>query len=156
MKTILLACLLAASACTDEAAPSVTVKTAAPDRLVPSDDTLDDLVITVAYSDGDGDLGGGVAQVYDCRADGLRTDLPLPAIAPAPVVEEGRPITGTLELHVNDVGELAAGAAPAACRDLGVGDVGASAAVFCVVLADAAGHEGEGDCTHEISLDVSQ
>ena len=152
MKTILFACLLAASACDSTVAPTATIKTATPDRLVLADDTLDDLVITVEYDDGDGDLGGGVAQVYDCRAEGLRTDLPLPAIAPAPVVDEGRPITGTLELHVNDVGELAAAAAPDACRDLGVGDVGANAAVFCVVLVDAAGHEGAGDCTHEIAL----
>lgn len=152
MKTILLACLLAASACDSTVAPTAIIKTATPDRLVLSDDSLDDLVITVEYDDGDGDLGGGVAQVYDCRADGLRTDLPLPAIAPGPVVDEGRPITGTLELHVNDVGELAAAAVPEACRDLGVGDVGANAAVFCVVLVDAAGHEGDGDCTHEIAL----
>jgi len=119
---------------------------------VPSDNALDDLVITVEYDDGDGDLGGGVAQVYDCRAEGRRTDLSLPQIAPAVVVEEGRHITRTLELHVNGVGTITAAAPPMACRDLGIDGVGADAAVFCVVLVDAAGHEGDGDCTHENAL----
>jgi hypothetical protein len=141
--------LLAAAACSDSA-PSVSVTAATPDQLVPSDDALDDLVITVEYEDGDGDLGGGAAEVYDCRADGLRSDLPLPLIAPEAVV--GDPIRGTLELHVNDVGAIAAGAVPDACRDLGVAAVAASSAVFCVILVDAAGHAGDGDCTREIGL----
>lgn len=142
--------LLAAAACSDSVAPRASVVAAAPDRLVPSDDALDDLVITVAYDDADGDLGGGTAEVHDCRADGLRTDLPLPAIAPDAVI--GAPIRGTLALHVNDIGAIAAGAAPDACRDLGVDRVGDGAAVFCVILVDAAGHAGDGDCTHEIAL----
>ncbi len=150
MKTYLVPVLLAAAACADSPAPSASVVSAAPERLVPSDDALDDLVITVEYDDGDGDLGGGTAQVHDCRADGLRLDLPIPGIAPDAVI--GEPITGTLELHVNDVGAIAAGAAPDACRDLGVEDVGADAAVFCVVLVDAAGNAGDGDCTGAIAL----
>jgi len=151
MKTSLLLTLLAAAAaCSDSTAPSASVRSTTPAQLVPSDDALDDLVITVAYRDGDGDLGGGTAEVYDCRADGLRTDLPIPLIAPESVI--GDPIEGTLELHVNDVGAIAAGAAPDACRDLGVEAVGASAAVFCVLLVDAAGNAGDGDCTGEIAL----
>lgn len=145
----LLAAALAA-ACTDDTAPSASVVTATPDRLVPSDDAADDLVITIAYGDGDGDLGGGTAEVHDCRADGLRTDLPLPQIAPEAVI--GEPIKGTLELHVNDIGAITAGAPPTACRDLGVEAVDAGAAVFCVILVDAAGHAGDGDCTPPIAL----
>lgn len=152
-KMILLACLVAAGAAgCDSVYPSVTVKTSAPERLVATDDAADDLVITVEYADGDGDLGGGVAEVYDCRAEGLRTDLPLPQIAPAAVVDEGRAITGELELHVNDVGAVAAVTLPTTCRDLGVTEVSAGAAVFCVVPVDAAGHSGDGDCTQEIAL----
>jgi hypothetical protein len=157
MKTLLLRASLGASlvaslgaACTDSVAPSARVQSATPDQLVPSDDALDDLVIAVAYDDGDGDLGGGTAEVHDCRADGLRIDLPIPDIAPDAVI--GKPIAGTLELHVNDVGAIAAGAAPDVCRDLGVADVGVGSAVFCVVLVDAAGHAGDGDCTSAITL----
>lgn len=150
MKTLLLLALLATAACSDSVAPSATVKSASPDRLLASDDTLDDLVITVAYKDADGDLGGGTAEVYDCRADDVRTDLPIPLLAPKQVI--GEPIEGTLELHVNDIGDLAAGAAPATCRDLGVRDLAAGAAVFCVVLVDAAGHAGDGDCTREVTV----
>jgi hypothetical protein len=150
MKTFLLAALLAAAACTDSSAPNATVDSSNPERLVASDDALDDLVITVSYEDGDGDLGGGTAEVHDCRADGLRTELPIPEIAPDAVI--GKPIRGKLELHVNDIGAIAPGAAPVACRDLGVADVAAGAAVFCVILVDAAGNEGAGDCTSEIAL----
>ncbi len=147
----LIPALLAAAGCGgDSTAPSASVVSAAPDRLVPSDDALDDLVITVEYDDGDGDLGGGTAEVHDCRADGLRTDLLIPVIAPDGVV--GEPIRGALALHVNDIGAIAAGTAPDVCRDLGVGDVGAGAAVFCVVLVDAAGNTGDGDCTSAIAL----
>ncbi|HWO18481.1 MAG TPA: hypothetical protein VNO30_06880 [Kofleriaceae bacterium] len=152
----LLAALFAASlaaACTgDDTAPSASVVSAAPDRIIPSDDTADDLVITVAYGDGDGDLGGGTAEVHDCRADGLLTALPLPQIAPESVI--GEPIKGTLELHVNDIGAIAAGAPPAACRDLGIEAVDGAAAVFCVILVDAAGHAGDGDCTQPIALAI--
>jgi hypothetical protein len=150
MKTLLLSAVLAAAACGEPAAPSASVTSATPDRLVPDDDALDDLVITVEYRDGDGDLGGGTAEVHDCRADGVRTDLPIPLIAPEALI--GEPIRGTLELHVNDVGALPAGAVPDACRELGVEAVEAGAAVFCVVLVDAAGHAGDGDCTGAIGL----
>jgi len=153
MKTLLLLTVLAASACSDSiarSAPSAAVKTSDPDRLVAADDALDDLVITVEYKDADGDLGGGIAEVYDCRAEGVRTDLAIPLLAPEAVI--GKPIQGTLELHVNDVGAIPTGAVPDVCRDLGVTSVGAGAAVFCVVLADAAGHEGDGDCTREIAV----
>ena len=153
MKTILLtalAALLGAAACAGSEAPNATVVSATPEQLVPADDALDDLVITVDYGDGDGDLGGGTAEVYDCRADGLVTELPIPEIAPDAIV--GKPIRGRLVLHVNDVGAAAAAAPPAICRDLGVDAVGAGTAVFCVVLVDTAGHAGDGDCTGEIAV----
>ena len=148
--SILIPTLLAAAACSESIAPSARVVSTTPERLVASDDARDDLVITVEYTDGDGDLGGGTAEIHDCRADGLRTDLVIPAIAPDAVV--GKPITGTLALHVNDVGAIAAAIPPERCRELGVDSVDQAAAVFCVVLVDAAGHAGDGDCTSAVAL----
>lgn len=148
MRTILL--VLVAACGGPSETPSVSVKSATPDQLVTSDDALDDVTITADFEDGDGDLGMGVAEVHDCRADGIVTSLPLPAIASKDRI--GDPITGTLELHVNDVGMLAVGTQPALCADLGVASLEANQAVFCVVLVDAKGHRGDGDCTQAITL----
>ncbi len=131
--------------------PEVTIKTATPDSLAPADDTRDDLTITVDYDDGDGDLGGGIAEVHDCRAEDLVTELPVPDIAPDAIV--GDHITGTLELHVNDIGALTSETLPQACADLGVGDLDAGTTVFCVVLVDVQGHRSAGDCTAAITLE---
>lgn len=151
MRTLAL-CVLVAGCGSDSDAPSASVKAATPDQLTTSDDTLNDLSITVRYDDADGDLGGGTARVHDCRGDGLVTELPLPAIAPPSVVDDGKHITGELVLHVNDIGALAPGALPAVCDELGVRALEADRAVFCVVLVDAAGHEGAGDCTAPVML----
>ena len=124
------------------------IESATPDKLTPSDDAADDLTITLRYDDGDGDLGGGVADVYDCRADGVVIELAIPEIA----AQSGQHITGALELHVNDVGDIAAGALPTTCSGLGVKPLAAGTTVFCVVLADAAGHRGSGDCTGPIAI----
>ena len=145
---LLVLVVLVVAACSDDPAPGATIKTATPDQLVPSDDARNDLTITVRYDDGDGDLGGGVAEVHDCRAAELVTGLAIPQIA----AETGQHITGTLELHVNDIGELAAAELPDVCDELGVAKLAAGTAVFCVVLEDAAGHRGGGDCTQPIDL----
>jgi hypothetical protein len=131
--------------------PDVTVEAATPESLAPDDDARDDLTITVSYDDGDGDLGGGIAEVHDCRADGVITELVIPAIAPDGVV--GEHISGTLDLHVNDVGAVTVEAVPATCADLGIAALGATETVFCVVLVDTAGHRGGGDCTAAIALE---
>jgi len=136
--------------CADDPAPSATIDTVTPDTLTPADDTLDDLTIKLRYDDSDGDLGGGVADVYDCRADGLMIELAIPPIA----ADRGLHITGTLELHVTDVGALATGVLPNQCADLGAKPLAANAAVFCVILVDAAGHRGGGDCTRPIDVVV--
>lgn len=129
--------------------PTATVQSATPESLSPDDDTLDDLTITIRYDDGDGDLGEGIAEVHDCRADGLVTELAIPAIAAV----TGDHITGTLELHVNDVGAVTSTALPDVCAELGVAELAGDEAVFCVVLTDAAGHVGRGDCTAAILLE---
>ena len=138
-------------ACSVDPAPRATIEKAAPAQLMPADDALDDLTITLRYDDGDGDLGGGVAEVHDCRADGVTIELAIPPIAADP----GQHITGALELHVNDIGELAAGPLPAACATAGVKSPAAGTAVFCVVLVDRAGHRGAGECTASIAIAVA-
>lgn len=156
MRTSLLVLVLAlaAGACTDAATePSATVVAAAPDTLVIGDDTRNDLTITIDYADGDGDLGGGLAQIHDCRGDGVVTELVLPSIASEEAVAEGVAITGTLDLRLNDVGDVTpAAAAPSACAELGVAAPTAGAAVFCVVLTDSGGTTGPGDCTDPVTL----
>ncbi len=149
MRRILMLTLLGACA-TDDPAPSVRVLSATPDQLVPADDLADDVRILVEYEDADGDLGEGIAEIHDCRGEPLLTMLAIPAIAPDNVV--GMPITGSLELHVTDVGAAAPGTLPATCDELGVGALAADETVFCVVLVDAAGHAGTGDCTTPITL----
>ena len=82
--TRLIGSLVAAAglaACAADIAPSAEIQSATPDQLTPSDDASDDLTIALRYDDGDGDLGGGVADVYDCRADGVVTELAIPPIA---------------------------------------------------------------------------
>jgi hypothetical protein len=159
MRTVLLSVLVpvlavALVACSDPAPePSASVVSAAPDTIYLGDDTRNDLSIVVAYEDGDGDLGRGVARVHDCRAADVVTEIMLPSIATDEAVEEGVAITGELELRVNDVGDVTlATSAPTACADLGAPAPVAGSAVFCVVLVDAAGNEGPGDCTAALAL----
>lgn len=146
-----LALLLIAAACgTDDPAPTAHVVSFTPEQLAPDNDLADDLRILVEYEDADGDLGEGIAQVHDCRGDALTTELAIPAIAADDVV--GSPIRGSLDLYVNDVGASASSALPAVCEELGISAPGPDETVFCVVLVDAAGHAGAGDCTAPITL----
>lgn len=148
-----LALALALTACgADDVAPHATVKTATPDRLTMSDDAANDITITVAYDDGDGDLGGGIAEVHDCRGDALDTMLAIPDIASADLVAQHAHIAGTLDLYVNNVGAVSAQVVPKTCSDLGVGALADMQTVFCIVLVDASGHRGGGDCTKPVSL----
>lgn len=149
MRNLLFALLAACGG--SSSTPSVSIEGATPDTLAPDDDTRDDLTITVSYDDGDGDLGGGLAEIYDCRATDLVTVLDIPDIAPDGVV--GDHITGTLDLHVNDVGIVSSTALPPECDELGVAELVGTEAVFCVFLTDAAGHRGDGDCTASIALE---
>lgn len=134
--------------CATDPAPSATIRTVTPDQLMPDDDALDDLTISLRYADGDGDLGGGVVEVTDCRDGDVALALEIPPIA----AEVDQPITGTLTVHINDVGAVVGGALPAICAELGVEALAADTAVFCVVLEDVAGHRGGGDCTKPITL----
>lgn len=139
-------------------APGAQVLTAAPTMLDPDDDMADDLTIDVHYTDGDADLGGGSAEVIDCRADKLITTLLLPPIASEQAIADGVPIEGDLTLLVADIGRVDPDSAvPAACAELGVTAApSADSVVFCVVLVDAAGHRGGGDCTDSIAITAAQ
>lgn len=139
---------LALAGCAADVTPSASIQSVTPDQLTLSDDAANDLTITLRYDDGDGDLGGGVAEVHDCRADALITELAIPPIAGG----GAQHITGALDLHVNDVGDVATVALAATCAELGVVPLAAATAVFCVVLVDAAGHRGGGDCTAPIAI----
>lgn len=133
--------------------PTVSVMSASPLELDPARDDADDLTVRVAYTDPDGDLGGGVARIHDCRAEGLVFEVPLPTIASQEAVDQGVSIEGELALVVTDVGAAEAlPEPPAACRELGVGAPSGGAQALCVVLVDAAGHASEGDCTDAIRV----
>jgi hypothetical protein len=133
--------------------PAVEIVGASPETLSASDDAMDDLTITVRYSDPDGDLGQGIARILDCRAEGLVTELGIPRIANDEAVAQGAPIEGEMQLVVADVGDVAASeSVPAACADLGVSKPSDGAQVFCVVLVDTAGNESEGACTARVTI----
>jgi hypothetical protein len=144
----LAALVIAAAGCAADPAPSAEVRSVTPDQITPLDDALDDLTITVRYADSDGDLGGGTAEVRDCRASDLIIDTTIPQI----VLQPGDAITGTLELHVNDIGDLTPTALPAPCAALGVAPLATGTTVLCVTLVDTAGHRGSGDCTRPIAV----
>jgi hypothetical protein len=149
---IVVAALFVAACSSPDPAPSARVMAATPDTIVTSDDTMNDLTIKVAYDDGDGDLGGGTAEVHDCRADELVTSLAIPDIAPPGVVAAKDEITGELDLNIDDIGDEPAAALPQTCSDLGVAALASGQTVFCVLLTDAAGHTGAGACTDPITL----
>ena len=157
--TVIALSLLLVAACggDDDPAPHAAVVQTAPMELDPSNDALDDLMITVEYSDGDGDLGEGVVDVHDCRADGVIVTLDIPPIANENAVEQGVAIEGVLEVIVSDVGVVELdSSAPTVCADLGVDAPTAGMAVFCVVLTDSAGNSGEGDCTPAVTIVSAQ
>lgn len=155
MRTLMV--LLLAAACGDDFsdAPVATIVSATPDALVADDDGADDITLVVHYQDGDGDLGGGTAEIADCRRASVVTVVPLPEIASPDAVESGVMIEGDLELLVADVGLVDPDATvPPACADLGVTAIPASGeVVLCVTLVDAAGNRGDGDCTGAISIE---
>lgn len=132
--------------CSADPAPVVEVLGASPSALTLGRDDANDLAIRVHYEDADGDLGGGVAEIHDCRARALVTTLPIPALATPEAVDEGVTIAGELSLRVGDVGAVSPGTS-SVCQGLG-----APVTAFCVILEDAAGNRSEGDCTGAIPI----
>ena len=153
-RVILATVLLAACGGDDDPAPTAEILEAGPASLDPADDLADDLELVVAYRDADGDLGGGTAEVHDCRAAGYVTPLAIPPIASAEGVEAGIAIEGMLRLIVADVGAVAADdEPPPACAELGVPPGDGESAIFCVRLTDAAGNLGPGDCSDPVAIE---
>ncbi len=152
MKLVLIATLLTTAACADDAViPTVNIVSASPDALVPTDDSADDLTIVVRYRDPDGDLGGGIAEIHDCRAGDLVTSLDIPPIASADAVAAGVAITGMLQLVVADIGDIAADRIPpAACADADAAT--ATETAFCVILRDSADNPSDPACTAPIAI----
>jgi hypothetical protein len=142
---IIAASLLLAACAGDE--PTAEIVSATPEALLPADDANDDLTLVVHYEDPNGDLGGGVARVHDCRSESVTTELSLPAIANDAGVETEISMSGELQLVLADVGVVAQGAPPEPCE---LGGVGAGA--FCVVLVDAAGNESDPACTEVLAI----
>jgi hypothetical protein len=153
-RALLAILLLAACGGDDDPAPTAEIVEAGPASLDPADDAADDLELLVAYRDADGDLGGGTAEVHDCRAAGYLTPLDIPPIASDEGVAEGVAIEGMLRLVIADVGAVEAEAEPPpVCADLGVPAGDGATAIFCVLLTDAAGNTGAGDCSDPVAID---
>jgi hypothetical protein len=137
---------LACVACGGNPTPEVQIVAVSPEEIDPRNDATNDVTITVRYYDGDGDLGGGVADIHDCRTVDLVTRLDIPPIANEASAGEVA-IDGTLELLVADVTEVAG--AGDGCMAFGVEPAGLA---FCVVLEDAAGHASNAACTASLAL----
>lgn len=133
-------------ACSTETDPAARIVDVASELLVVDDDAANDLRLTIAYEDPDGDLGEGELLVFDCRSARASRSLPIPGITVDP--EPGVTITGELEVVVPDIGDVAAGEAPPdPCAKEGAGE-----GVFCFVLRDRAGNESDVVCTDPIPI----
>lgn len=144
-------CVLLAG-CGGSDIPEVEVLGVSPDSIDVSLDEANDVTLQLRYADGDGDLGGGIARVIDCRGSDVVVELALPPIANGDAVGEGVAIEGELALLVNDVIALEPDAS-SGCADLPNVALPADGEVsFCVELVDGAGNTSEPDCSAVISL----
>ena len=149
---------LALVACGDDAEQvdrglSAEIVEVSTEMLDPSDDARDDVTLTVSYRDGNGDLGGGLAEVHDCRAAGLVTTLPIPEIANEQAVADAVPIFGDLALTVQNVGLVVPDPdLPGVCEQGGAPAASESSVTFCVQLTDALGEQSAPACTEAIQI----
>jgi hypothetical protein len=153
MMRALILCL-ALTACAPGRGGGLTVEVldVAPQAIDPARDEANDLMLWLRYFDGDGDLGGGLVEIHDCRSQDLVTRVPLPPIASREAIERKVAIEGDLKVRLSDVGSVNAAALPALCTALGVEGVTTARTAFCVVLVDAAGNRSAGDCTGPIAI----
>ncbi len=149
-------CLLLAvgtAACgADPAPPSLSIIAQAPEMLTIGSDTEDDVTLRLGYEDEDGDVGGGVIFIVDCRDDSRVIEAPIPTVASAEVVENEQPLSGELIALVPDIPSVADDATPAAlCNEL---DVVATEGelVMCARMQDSAGNESNGACSAPFTL----
>jgi hypothetical protein len=149
--------VLISTACGSDAAVSgelrIDLVSYSPDQLTATDDARDDLALVVHYDDPDADLGGGTAEVQDCRGAALASVLDLPAIASEAAIAAKAPIRGELTLHVEDIGAIGEGTAlPELCREGKARAPRAGEALFCLRLVDMAGHVSNVVCTGAIAV----
>jgi hypothetical protein len=145
--------LLVLTGCSsDPVPPTVSIVSQAPDGLVPGSDDEDDVSLRLAYEDGDGDLGGGIMYVHDCRDAEGEVRLPIPVVAAEEIVEDMQPISGELIALVPDIDAAPADATPAPlCAEQGV-TLTADSLVLCVVLEDSAGGRSGVACSDPFAL----
>ncbi len=139
---------------TDPVAPTVSIIAQAPSSLVVGLDEQDDVSLRLAYEDGDGDLGGGILIIRDCRDARTALELPIPPIAAPEEVEDARPISGELLALVPDIAVAAPGATPSAvCQAMGV-LASTEELVLCVELIDDAGQKSNRACSAPFAVTV--
>lgn len=148
--------LLLLTGCSSEPQPpTVSIISQAPAAIVVGNDDEDDVSLRLAYEDGDGDLGGGVMYVHDCRDATSEIQFPIPVVASPEIVEEMQPISGELIALVPDIGAASSDAtAPALCDELGV-TLTPDELVLCVMLEDSAGGRSDGACSEAFALSGS-
>jgi hypothetical protein len=136
----------------DPVPPTVSIISQAPSTIVLGVDDEDDVSLRLAYEDGDGDIGGGVVHVHDCRdSDGL-LELPIPTVASPEIVEQQQSITGELIALVPDISAAPSGATPAnMCSELGV-VLADDELIFCIVIEDNAKQQSTGVCSAVFAL----
>jgi hypothetical protein len=150
MKYALMMIVLAG--CAPSEIPEVEVLGLGPESLDLHSDADNDATIALRYSDGNGDLGGGVARLTDCRGGNVVIELALPPIANDDAVDEQVAIEGEIQLLVNDVIPVAQQGA-SACADLQDAVVPAEGEIsYCVELRDSAGNVSEPDCSPAIAI----
>ena len=110
-----------------------------------------DVAFKVRYHDADANLGGGTAQIRDCRGAAIVTALDLPAIASDAAVQAHVAIEGELDLTLRP-GAVASEALSPACAQLGVSAPPSGQAVFCIELVDRAGTRSNAACSEPIAL----
>ena len=149
MRRAIYTSLFVAWGCGGDPAPQVEILEVTPTDIVTTVDARNDVKLRVRYFDDNGDLGEGLAEIHDCRVDGLVTTLLLPPIANDDAVVADVAIEGELSLLVNDVTDVSG--APG-CGAFGQPAPAPGQLSLCIVLVDLAWNRSEADCSQPIAL----
>ena len=142
--------LCAVSACGGDPVPQVEILEATPASIVTSVDSANDVTLRVRYFDENADIGEGLAEIHDCRVDGLVTTLALPPIANEEAVVEDVTIEGELSLLVSDISDVSG---PPGCAAFGAPPPAAGKLSLCVVLVDLAQNRSAADCSPTLRIE---
>jgi hypothetical protein len=149
MRRAIYASLFVAWGCGSDPAPQVEILEVTPTDIVTSIDARNDVKLRLHYFDDNGDLGEGLAEIHDCRVDGLVTTLLLPPIANEDAVVADVAIEGELSLLVNDVTDVSG---TPGCSAFGQPAPAPGQLSLCVVLVDLAWNRSEADCSQPIAF----